>query len=541
MDMNIYSASLIITISLLIAETFLCFLAIRKRRKDVAQDTCTKTDKDYIHGVISEFSGLMSAPLTLIDGHCQMISDNSHAKAEDDTDVRGIMQNIALLRTLISSIQGLCQDYTESEITDVSGIATVMLESGQRTASACGCQMETEIQDGLMWVLDKNTLEIALHILVRTLCDITEKGKTFHIKIYEDSGRLVLHGKNSGSADRSKAENNIRILEKLISDNGGDLSFSDPGSGIFECEIRFSGTASETAHQEAAGIYEMPVKRAAMAAAATSEVFDSRKKTILILDSGKEIISLISSSLSREYNIMSPKGAEEALHAIEMTLPDMVICEADGCGNDGKRLLHNIKGGKMTMQIPVVIIATGGRIDEEDMGKADLCLSVPLNIKKMRILLKQILNRNEVLKDYYSSPISNYSIANGRIIHLEDKKFLDRIYSIISDNISSSDLSPEFIAAEMSMSIRNLYRKFSSLSSEKLSYVIKDYRISYAASLLSSSRFTVDEIIFKAGFINRGTFFRLFREKYGMTPKQYMTRNQNSVEAVPHLVESNCA
>lgn len=135
MDVTISSAILTITVSMLIVETVLCFLAIRKAGRRVAQNACTKTDKDYMPGVISEFSRLLSTPLTLIDGHCQIISDNSYAKAEYDTNVRGLMKNVALLRTLVTSIQGLCQNSTESEITDVSGIAAIMLESGQRAAS----------------------------------------------------------------------------------------------------------------------------------------------------------------------------------------------------------------------------------------------------------------------------------------------------------------------------------------------------------------------------------------------------------------------
>jgi len=38
---------------------------------------------------------------------------------------------------------------------------------------------------------------------------------------------------------------------------------------------------------------------------------------------------------------------------------------------------------------------------------------------------------------------------------------------------------------------------------------------------LISSRYSVDEIMFKAGFNNRGSFYRIFFEKFKTTPKKY--------------------
>ena len=535
---NINSASLLITAILLIAEVFFYFAAIRRRH--ISNDK-PETDRDYIHGAISDLSGMLSAPITLIDGHCQMLHDNDKVICrKDNADILGIAKNISLAKTIASSIRNLCLNNVDSELTEVSNIAAIMLDAGQKKASAYGYKMEISIQPEMMWVLNKNTLEISIHLLTRILCEETMNGGDIAITLKETDGKLVLSGKNSGSTDKPRSSSTRKALERIIKNNGGCIRFSPLDSRAFNCEIQFSGNASAATCPEKTGISNLPEEQRSEHTETPNNMFDSRKKTLLVLNNN-EVMTFISTSLSGDYNILSSKSADDAIQATDMILPDMVICEYDGYGNnDGKRLLKHLKEGKMTMQVPVVIITTNECMDEKDLDKADLCLSAPLNIKKIKVLLKQVLKRNDVLKDYYSSPICNYSILNGKVIHLEDKKFLDRIYTIIADNISNNDLSPDFIASEMSMSIRNLYRKFGSLSSEKLAVAIKDYRLSYAASLLASSKYTVDEIIYKAGFVNRGTFFKVFREKYGTTPKQYMTNNQHSSASIS-LTESNCA
>ena len=519
MDTSIFSASFIITASLLLIETVFCFFALARKRnnKETSAPDC---GEEYIPEIISGFSGLLSTPLALIDGHCQMLSEEDRHK-ENNADIRRILQNIALAKTLVSSIQKLCGKSYCTEITDASSIASVMLESCRKTAGMNPERIEADIQPGLIWILDRNTLEIAFHILVHTLLENTGEDDKISIRLSEQDGTLVLSGTADGYCGQDSS--GWKSLKKIIDRNNGTVTFRSAAEGSFGCEIRFAGTAQEVRQETET---EVQVS-AATPEKAPVKPFDNKKKTILIQNGCNEMLNLISDSLSETYNIMKTPGPEDSEKNVEMAMPDLVICGTDG--NDGKQLLNYIKDRKITMHIPVVMVETGqvSRMDENSLDKADCCISMPVDLKKLKIILKQLLNRIEVLKDYYTSPISNYSIANGKVLHIEDKRFLDRIHELIAENVSDTNLSPEFIAESMSMSLRNLYRKFGSISSDKLASVIKDYRLNYAASLLATSKYTVDEIIFKAGFVNRGTFFKLFRQKYDMTPKQYMTLHQS--------------
>lgn len=51
-----------------------------------------------------------------------------------------------------------------------------------------------------------------------------------------------------------------------------------------------------------------------------------------------------------------------------------------------------------------------------------------------------------------------------------------------------------------------------------------------AKDLLLKTKKTIDEIVFEAGFSNKVTFFKVFREKYGCTPKEFRTKHLEEVQ-----------
>lgn len=71
----------------------------------------------------------------------------------------------------------------------------------------------------------------------------------------------------------------------------------------------------------------------------------------------------------------------------------------------------------------------------------------------------QLLRRYESLKDYGRSAYSAFDLAQGHLLHKEDKVFLDRMLEIIHGNILDTSLSTQFIADRMGMSLPNFYRR----------------------------------------------------------------------------------
>ncbi len=132
----------------------------------------------------------------------------------------------------------------------------------------------------------------------------------------------------------------------------------------------------------------------------------------------------------------------------------------------------------------------------------------------------------ETLKTYFSSPKSAYDLSNAKLVHKEDKKFIEEILNIINTNLDNKELSAAFIANELHISLRHLYRKLSEIEVQSINNLIKDCRLQMAKKLLINTKYSIDEIAYKSGFTARSTFFRSFTEKFHITPKEFRKQQQ---------------
>lgn len=142
----------------------------------------------------------------------------------------------------------------------------------------------------------------------------------------------------------------------------------------------------------------------------------------------------------------------------------------------------------------------------------------------------QVIERKEVLKNYFSSPISSFEKSDGKLTHKESKKFLQSVLKIINDNITNKDLTPRYIADRLAISPRSLYRKMEEIGEDSPTDLIKECRLHIAKDLLLTTKKTIDEIVFDSGFSNKVTFFKVFREKYECTPKEFRMKHLEEVQ-----------
>ena len=105
-----------------------------------------------------------------------------------------------------------------------------------------------------------------------------------------------------------------------------------------------------------------------------------------------------------------------------------------------------------------------------------------------------------------------------------DRDFVEEMKTIIHENIDNPKLSPVFIAERMCISDRVLYRRLGDAQHLKPQRLIREIRMQKATSLLSSTKMTIDEIMYCTGYDNRSTFYKNFKEYYGVTPKEWRSQ-----------------
>jgi AraC family transcriptional activator of tynA and feaB len=103
------------------------------------------------------------------------------------------------------------------------------------------------------------------------------------------------------------------------------------------------------------------------------------------------------------------------------------------------------------------------------------------------------------------------------------KSKVDRARQAIEGQLANPDLSPEDIGRAIGLSRRSLYRLFHQLGQTPMGYV-HQLRLEEAARRFRDKRTedrSVTSVSYAVGFADPTHFSRLFRARYGMSPREW--------------------
>lgn len=245
---------------------------------------------------------------------------------------------------------------------------------------------------------------------------------------------------------------------------------------------------------------------------------------ILVVEDDPEIRSMIKDLLKTEYPIFEASNGKEALSIVSEQYPILIISDIIMPEMNGFEFVKIMKTQESTSHIPIILLSSKSSIENQIEGfetGADAYIGKPFNLHHLEILIKNLLKRKSILKEYSNSPYSALEQYDGKLIQREDKTLLINITKIIQDNIENEELSLDFIASETAVSKMQLYRKIKEITENTPTEFIRSIRLQHASKLLKTTGKTVQEIMYSSGFNNKAYFYREFSKKYNKTPREY--------------------
>lgn len=100
-----------------------------------------------------------------------------------------------------------------------------------------------------------------------------------------------------------------------------------------------------------------------------------------------------------------------------------------------------------------------------------------------------------------------------------DTEIMAAVLSYIEDHYKEGKLSE--LAEEMKVNIYWLSREIKKKSGKTYKELLQERKMKQAVYLLTSSALSVTDIIESVGYDNTSYFYRKFKEKYGMSPKEF--------------------
>ena len=105
-----------------------------------------------------------------------------------------------------------------------------------------------------------------------------------------------------------------------------------------------------------------------------------------------------------------------------------------------------------------------------------------------------------------------------------DTELVGTVLNYIEEHYKSGSLTE--LAEMMKYDVYWLSREIKKRTGKTYKELLQNKRMSQAAYLLTSSAVPVTDIIESVGYDNTSYFYRKFRERYGMSPKEYRERNR---------------
>lgn len=322
----------------------------------------------------------------------------------------------------------------------------------------------------------------------------------------------------------------VRELTNLL---GGKVEVeSRPGDGS-TFTVRLPVEPASSADPSATEVSQLPVAvqltpktKSVLAEEASLATVDDDRALVLVVEDNADLCKFMADELLARYRVLTAHNGEQGWELTQQHLPDVVISDVMMPRMDGFQLTNLIRNSHTTDHIAVVLLTAKGSQDNRLEGLqagADDYLVKPFDLTELRLRLGNLISRRQKLQAYYQQQLAQSVTGPEEKSMIPDDPFLEHIYSLLESHLDDPQLSVEWLAAQLSMDRKTLYRKLQSKIQLSPNALIRTYRLRRGRQLLESGK-TVTETAYTVGFESVTYFGHCFKEQYQMTPTEFISR-----------------
>jgi signal transduction histidine kinase/DNA-binding response OmpR family regulator len=275
------------------------------------------------------------------------------------------------------------------------------------------------------------------------------------------------------------------------------------------------------AHEEYASFSEQSV--------VPVEVVKSPKSnTLLIVEDDEDLKTFLYNLLSPDYNIIKAGNGKEAFIIIERANPDLIITDVMMPEMNGLEFVQKLRNELSTCHIPVIMLTARAsqqqKIEGIEQG-ADAYIEKPFTPQYLQVRIRKLLDSRKKLQEYFSKTL-HFPEKESDMTGAFDKKFLEKVESVLQANHTRSDFSVEEFGQLVGLSRIHLYRKIKALTGLTPSEFVNKYRLHRAVQKLKNNENNISGIALEVGFSSAAYFSKRFKEEFGYNPSEYIKGRQ---------------
>ena len=268
---------------------------------------------------------------------------------------------------------------------------------------------------------------------------------------------------------------------------------------------------------------------------------------LLIIDDNADIRGYIRSSFEDKFKVIAAADGEEGYEAATRYMPTVIVSDVMMPGMDGYKLCRKLRADIHTSHIPIILLTAKASMHDREEGYAagaDSFITKPFSANLLARRIDNILAARKRLVESIVATNDN-ATPTGKTANDEneknmetettplppdtapasitpfDRKFIEKMEKLVSDNLDNERLDVDWLAAELCMSHSTLYRKVKGLTGKTVNETIRAIRLRRACEMINEGGLALAEIADRTGFSTPAYFRQCFKDEYGMTPTEY--------------------
>lgn len=314
----------------------------------------------------------------------------------------------------------------------------------------------------------------------------------------------------------------LSISKEFVSMHGGSLEVeSTPGGGstfTVSLPIRLYNIPSNSDDF----LYEIVpvVGPAKPGIPSTGDSQNPDLETILVVEDNTDMLGYIVQLLNDgATNIITATNGIEGKKSLSLHKPDLIITDIMMPEMDGFQFIEYVRSVPAYRTIPIVVLSA--RAESEDrihgyrIGVSDYLVK-PFNQIELQARISNLLalkkEREEIQNESYENEIEPS----------DAETFIKTLHDFITKNISETEISVERLCDVANTSRSQLYRKLKSITGHSPAEFVREIKLDKARLMLEKrQKQTIAEVCYAVGFGTPSYFTRMFRTRFGKSPKEY--------------------
>jgi signal transduction histidine kinase/DNA-binding response OmpR family regulator len=267
---------------------------------------------------------------------------------------------------------------------------------------------------------------------------------------------------------------------------------------------------AEIAHVEETSVYKSDD---------VTDINSEKDIKVLVVEDNTSLQHILTQQLDG-YSVITATDGSEGIEKAIMHIPDLIVSDVMMPKTSGYELCETLKADIRTSHIPIVLLTAKADQSSKIEGlkaRADAYLYKPYDVNELKLILHNLIAYRKKLQEQYRTLRKDSPPTEKPT----EDKFILAVRSLILNNLKDESFGVNTICEQLDISRTQLHMKLKALTSLSATKFIVSVRLDEAKELMKKTSLNLGEISLKVGFLNHTYFSSQFKEKFGMSPREW--------------------